>query len=254
MADNVPTAPAPAASAAPAVPKMDLSHEPPAVAKIMQSPEYWSGNKAVRQRAADAVFQARMAGNLPPVVDESKQTTLGRTEGFAPPSNDSVPVDAPSSNIAQTAFPSEMPTGVARSFQGLAVEVGIGSRELASIAKESLPYLDDNTAYTYESGEQALRQQLGEKATGALRDAKAFVKEFPEVLRVLEQRKLANHPGVIRVLAARWNARDGLQKKAGAARSNPQFFGPKSGQGNVDHAEARRLADEVAALMEELHS
>jgi hypothetical protein len=226
---------------------LDLSHEPEAIRQIMQSREYWSENQAVRREAADRVYAIRQSlESKAEGGDES--TPADRMDGFGKgPTSD---VTQPIHDLSGFVAPAEFQAEAAGVWKSIATDVGIGGKELSAVAREAVPFLQDNTVYTYESGDAALREQVGDRADEVLRDAKRFIEEYPGLLRVLKQRHLANHPGVIQVLASRWKARDGVQAKLKALRSNPQYLQLR---GEHDHEEQARLAREVEFLMGQLH-
>ena len=136
---STPQSPAPAGKAAP---KLDLSHEPESVQRIMSSPDYWSDNPAVRSRAVEAAYAARQAAAAPSAPPAPVAETALDGEGEKPRPVYEAPPDwttTPVNDVSQTVFPSELPAPVAQTWTALAADVGIGSRELGAIAKAAVP-------------------------------------------------------------------------------------------------------------------
>jgi hypothetical protein len=218
-----------------------LAHEPAPIREAMRDPAYLDVTHPNHTALVERVYNMRAA--------LQSETQSGRVEGFGP-GPDAVPLDAPNSGLGQAAFPSEVPAVVQQVWSTLATDIGLGGRELSGLAKAAVPYLSDNRRYTYEQGAATLREQLGDRAEAALRDAKALIKEYPALLRVLEVRGLASHPGVIRVLAERFQVRETLRARLADIQRDPEYF---QLHGEHDHARHQQLAEEARLIQEALH-
>jgi hypothetical protein len=225
-----------------------LAHEPEPIRAAMRHPAYMDAAHPEHAAFVERVYALRVAQEGAPPEDRGTDRVGGRVDGFG--SGPEAPADAPDNGVATAVFPSGVPVALRQTWSALANDVGLGGRELSGLAKSALPYLHDGARYSYDTGRAALVDQLGEGAEGALRDAKALIKEYPGLLQVLEVRGLASHPGVVRALAERHQAREKLRSRLAEVHRDPEYLQLK---GQSDHERHRQLAEEAAAINEVLY-
>jgi hypothetical protein len=256
MTDNQPQAPPqqPTAAPQPAPRTHDpvhgdlLAHEPEPIRAAMKHPAYMDAAHPEHAAMVERVYALRVAQEGEPGQQPGQQPA-DRVAGFAP-GPVAAPADAPDNGVATAVFPSGVPVALQQTWSALANDVGLGGRELSGLATSALPYLNDGTRYSYDTGRAALVDQLGDKADAAVKDAKALIKEYPGLLRVLEARGLASHPGVVRALAERHQAREQLRARLAEVHRDPEYLQLK---GERDHERHRQLVEEAAAIQEALH-